>query len=87
MFDIPRWEREGFKTTIVRLILFITIFFKILLFAQSGTDTTFSYIEQPNKTYTLSEVVEKSDQGLFSPEKSAKKTVLYTLSCTDYPLM
>ena len=50
----------------MRLILFITIFFNILLFAQSGVDTSISYIELPNKTYTLDEVMEKSDQGLFS---------------------
>ncbi|MEN8148093.1 MAG: diguanylate cyclase [Campylobacterota bacterium] len=51
----------------MRSILLFTIIFNILLCAQSETDTSFSYIKLPNKTYTLNEVVEKSDQGLFSP--------------------
>ena len=50
----------------MRIILFITILFNIFLFAQSETDTSFSYIELPNQTYTLTEIVEKSNQDLFS---------------------
>lgn len=51
----------------MRFILFISIIFNMLLFSQSEVDTSFSYIQIQNKTYTLNEIVEKSEQDLFLP--------------------
>ncbi len=50
----------------MRFLLFITILFHTILFAQNDISLSFSYIKLENKTYTLNEIIEKSKQGLFS---------------------
>lgn len=58
----------------MKLVLFITIFFHTLIFAQSEIDTSFSYIKLENKKYTLDDIVGKSKENLFSPlEKDYSK--------------
>ena len=39
----------------------------MLLFAQSESETSFTYIKLPNKNYTLTQILDKSNQNLFSP--------------------
>jgi len=51
----------------MRLLLFITIFFHTLVFAQNDISSSFSYIKLENKTYTSNEIIEKSEQNLFLP--------------------
>lgn len=51
----------------MKLILLISLFFHTLLLAQEDISSTFSYIQLENKSYTLNEIKEKSEQGLFAP--------------------
>jgi len=51
----------------VKLLLFISLFFHALLFAQEDVSSEFSYIQLENKTYTLKEITDKSEANLFSP--------------------
>jgi len=51
----------------VKLLLFISLLFHALLFAQEDISSNFSYIQLENKNYTLKEIQEKSEQDLFLP--------------------
>ncbi len=51
----------------MKLLILISIIFNIILFAQNEVKNSFSYIQLENKSYTLQEIVQKSEKGLFVP--------------------